>query len=226
MKNNDLVGEFLGTYILVFAGCLAVVVDTMHSNLGSVGISLVFGFVIVALIYAFGHISGAHFNPAVTISFALMGEFDKKKVLLYVASQVAGAILASLTIWLLVVESNKEMRELSYLGATLPSGSVIQSFVLEFILTFILMLVIYTSAVHGRAIKSFAGLAIGFTVGLEAMIGGAISGASMNPARSIGPAIVSLNLEHLWIYIVAPIFGALFAGVIFVKFMKCKDGRC
>ncbi|EDM23412.1 MIP/aquaporin family protein [Caminibacter mediatlanticus] len=222
---KEYIAEFLGSYILVFSGCLAIVVDALFNNLGSIGVSLVFGLVIVALIYAFGHISGAHFNPAVTISFALMKEFDKKEAVKYIFAQISGAIFASFTIYLLVIEYNKSMSELKYLGSTLPSGSLIQSFILEFILTFILMIVIYTSAIHGKAIKSFAGIAIGFTVGIEAMIGGAISGASMNPARSIGPAIVSGNLDSLWLYIVASILGAIVAGVVFINFMKCK-GSC
>ena len=115
------------------------------------------------------------------------------------------------------------MSELAYLGATLPRGSNLQLFIMEFILTFILMLVICGSAVHGKAIKSFAGLAIGLTVGLEAMFAGPITMASMNPARSIGPALMSGNIEVLWVYIVATILGALFAGLIFIKFIKCKN---
>ena len=178
---------------------------------------------VTALIYTFGHISGAHFNPAVTISFALMGEFAKKDVWKYVFSQILGAILACLFLALLFVEEAKSVSELGYYGATIPRGSWGQSFGFEFILTFMLMLVIYGSAVHGKAVKSFAGIAIGFTVGLEAMFAGPICGASMNPARSIGPAIVSGNFESLWLYIVAPILGAIVAGVIFVKTIKCKN---
>lgn len=221
--DKKLVSEFIGTFILVFAGCGAIVVDSLTGALGHVGIALTFGFVVTALIYAFGHISGAHFNPAVTISFALMGEFEKKDVWKYVFSQILGAILACLFLALLFVEEAKSVSELGYYGATIPRGSWGQSFGFEFILTFILMLVIYGSAVHGKAVKSFAGIAIGFTVGLEAMFAGPICGASMNPARSIGPAIVSGNFESLWLYIVAPILGAIVAGVIFVKTIKCKN---
>ncbi len=218
---KKLVAEFLGTFILVFAGCGAIVVETLTGAMGHVGIALTFGFVVTALIYTFGHVSGAHFNPAVTISFALMNEFDRKDVLAYVLAQISAAILACLFLMLLFLEESKSAEALAYYGASLPRGSWYQSFGFEFILTFVLMLVIYGSAVHGKAVKSFAGLAIGLTVGLEAMFAGPICGASMNPARSIGPAIVSGNLEHLWLYIVATIFGATLAGVVFVKYIKC-----
>ena len=211
--------EFVGTFILVFAGCGAIVVDSLTGAMGHVGIALTFGLVITALIYTFGHISGAHFNPAVTISFAIMNEFDKKDISLYVVAQVLGGLLAAFLLYLLFIEEGKSMKELSYLGATLPRGSVMQSFIFEIVLTFILMLVIYGSAVHGKAIKSFAGIAIGFAVGLDAMFAGPITGASMNPARSIAPAIVSGNIEHLWLYIIAPIFGAILAGVVYTKLL-------
>ena len=221
--NKNYISEFIGTFILVFAGCGAIVVESLTGALGHVGIALTFGFVVTALIYTFGHISGAHFNPVVTISFALMKEFDRSKVLPYIISQLSGAILACLFLMLLFLEEAKSIKELAYYGATLPRGSWYQSFGFEFILTFILMLVIYGSAVHGKAIKSFAGIAIGFTVGLEAMFAGPISGASMNPARSIAPAIVSGNFESLWIYIIATTLGAILAGIVYIKYIKCKN---
>ena len=223
--NKKLVSEFIGTFILVFTGCGAIVVESLTGALGHVGIALTFGFVITALIYTFGHISGAHFNPAVTISFTIMGEFDKKDMLKYILSQILGGIIAALFLALLFLEEAKSISELRYYGATLPRGSWYQSFGFEFILTFILMLVIYGSAIHGKAVKSFAGIAIGFTVGLEAMFAGPICGASMNPARSIAPALVSGNLESLWLYIIAPILGAIVAGVLFVKYIKCKNQK-
>lgn len=178
------IAEFVGTFILVFAGTGAIIINSLTGVIGHIGIALTFGFVIVVLIYTFGHISGAHFNPAVTISFAIFKEFDKKDVLAYLLAQILGAILASLILYLAFLEEGKTLKELSYLGATLPRGSLLQSFIFEFILTFILMLVIYGSAIHAKAIKSFAGIAIGFTVGFEAMFAGPICGASMNPARS------------------------------------------
>ncbi|PTB86888.1 aquaporin, partial [cyanobacterium G8-9] len=207
-------------YILVFAGCGAIVVESLTGAMGHVGIALVFGFVVSAIIYTFGHVSGAHLNPAVTISFTVSHELTPKEALTYIIAQIAGGILAILTLALLFLEEQKNIQELAYYGATLPRGSWYQSFVFELILTFILMLVIYGSAVHGKAVKSFAGLAIGFTVGLEAMFAGPITGASMNPARSIAPAIVSGNLSELWIYILAPIIGALLAGIFYTKVIE------
>lgn len=215
--------EFIATFILVFAGCGAIVIETLTGALGHVGVAITWGFVVVAMIYTFGHISGAHMNPAVTISFTVMKEFDKKDTIGYIFAQILGAVFACVILYLLFLEESKTMAELGYLGATLPRGSQMQAFIMEFILTFILMLVICGSAVHGKAIKSFAGLAIGLTVGLEAMFAGPITMASMNPARSIAPAIVSGNLEVLWVYIVSTILGALFAGWVFVKYIKCKN---
>ncbi len=214
---NKLTAEFLGTFILVFAGTGAVMINDITGALGHVGVALTFGFVIVALIYSFAHVSGAHFNPAVSIAFYAMGEIDSRRVVSYVCAQLLGGIVASVTLCYLLQENFSTYSEVSYLGATLPHGSVAQSFGFELLLTFILMLVISSSAVHGKATKDFAGLAIGLTVGLEAMFAGPITGASMNPARSIGPALVSGHYEHLWLYIVATILGALLAALVFVK---------
>ena len=201
--------EFIGTYILVFAGTGAIITEKLTGAMGHVGIALTFGLVVTALIYAFGHISGAHFNPAVSVAFTVMKEFEKKELLLYIVAQTFGAIFASLTLYLLFMENIKNVADVGYLGATLPHGSWIQSFVFEFILTFILMLIISSSAVHAKAVKSFAGIAIGFTVGLEAMFAGPICGASMNPVRSFAPALVSGHFEHLWLYLVATVLGAV-----------------
>jgi aquaporin Z len=212
--------ELIGTYILVFAGCGAIVVESLTQSIGHVGIALVFGFVVTAIIYTFGHVSGAHLNPAVTLSFAFNKEIAPKEAIFYILSQIIGAILAILTLMLLFIEESKSVQELSYYGATLPRGTAYQSFIFELILTFILMLVIYGSAVHGKAIKSFAGIAIGFTVGLEAMFAGPITGASMNPARSIAPALVSGNIDTLWVYILAPILGAVLAGIFYKKVIE------
>ena len=217
-----LTAEFIGTYILVFAGTGAIIVQMLTGALGHVGIALTFGLVVTALIYAFGHISGAHFNPAVSIAFVIMGEFKREELLPYVVAQISGALWASATLYLLFMVEIKEMADVAYLGATLPHGSWWQSFVFEFILTFILMLVISSSAVHAKAVKSFAGIAIGFTVGLEAMFAGPICGASMNPARSIAPALVSGHLEYLWIYIVATILGAV-ASVFVYNIINDKN---
>ena len=220
---KKLAAESLGTFILVFAGTGAIMINDIANAIGHVGIALTFGFVIVALIYSFAHVSGAHFNPAVTIAFWAMGEFHRKNVIPYISAQVFGAILASICLYFLLNENFNSVSEVSYLGSTLPRGSESQAFGFEFILTFILMLVICSSAVHGKATKDFAGLAIGLTVGLESMFAGPITGASMNPARSIGPAIVSGNFEHLWIYILATCLGAMAASMVFLKIFKSEN---
>jgi MIP family channel proteins len=220
---KKLAAESLGTFILVFAGTGAIMINDIANAIGHVGIALTFGFVIVALIYSFAHVSGAHFNPAVTIAFWTMGEFHRKNVIPYISAQVFGAILASICLYFLLNENFNSLSEVSYLGSTLPRGSESQAFGFEFILTFILMIVICSSAVHGKATKDFAGLAIGLTVGLESMFAGPITGASMNPARSIGPAIVSGNFEHLWIYILATCLGAMAASMVFLKIFKSEN---
>jgi aquaporin NIP len=205
---KKLMAEFIGTYFLVFAGTGAIVINEITKSLTHVGIALTFGLGVMALIYTFGHISGAHFNPAVSIGFVVNGDMSIRECLLYMISQLLGALSASLTLYAL-------FGNIAELGSTLPKFSWQQSFVLELILTFALMMVILGSAVHGKAMKSFAGVAIGATVGLEAMFAGPICGASMNPARSIAPAVVSGHLEHLWIYIVATILGAVFASLVY-----------
>ncbi|MEA3513716.1 MAG: MIP family channel protein [Campylobacterota bacterium] len=225
MINRRYIVEFIATFIMIFAGCGAIVVETLTGALGHAGVALTWGFVVVALIYTFGHVSGAHMNPAVTLSFTAMKEFDKKDTLPYIIAQILGATFGAFVLYLIFLEEAKSMSELAYLGTTVARGSQMQAFIMEFILTFILMLVICGSAVHGKAIKSFAGLAIGLTVGLEAMFAGPITMASMNPARSLGPAIVSGNFENLWVYIVATILGALFGGLVFTKYIKCKNKK-
>jgi aquaporin NIP len=207
--------ELLGTYALVFAGTGAMIIDQQtHGSITHVGIAITFGLVVMSMIYAFGDISGAHLNPAVSIAFTLGGKFPVTQLLPYILSQSAGALLASLTLKLLFPASE-------YLGATLPAGSDLQSFVLEFILTFFLMLVIINVAKGSKEQGMFAGLAIGSVVGLEAMFAGPICGASMNPARSMAPALVSGHVEHLWIYIVATIVGAA-AAIPVWKYLDYK----
>ena len=199
-----LIAEFVGTFFLVFAGTGAIVVDSITHDVTHVGISLVFGLVIAALIYSLGHVSGAHFNPAVTVGFWALGEFPSRRVPWYVAAQLIGAVAASA---LLLAMFGK----LGGLGITLPQGAASTSLVLETAMTFLLVFVIFGSAVHGKAVKSFAGIAIGATIALDALFGGPISGASMNPARSIGPALVTGIWQDQWIYVVGPIVGALLA---------------
>lgn len=208
MLRKKLIAEFIGTYFLIFAGTGAVIINEITKSLTHVGIAITFGLVVMAMIYTFGHVSGAHFNPAVTIGFMIRRDISKKAALFYIISQLIAAVVASLTLFLL-------FGNISNLGATIPRFSWQQSFMLEFILTFVLMIVILGSAVHGRAIKSFAGIAIGATVGLEAMFAGPISGASMNPARSLGPALVSGATNHLWIYLVATVLGAIFSSLVY-----------
>ena len=196
------VAEALGTFALVFCGTGAMVINQQtNGGVTHVGISITFGFIVMAMIYTLGNISGAHLNPAVTIAFTLAKRFQLKQVLPYVVAQLAGAILASLALKYLFPTNQT-------LGATLPTGSEMQSFILEFILTFFLMLVIINVASGSKELGMFAGLAIGSTVLLEAMFVGPVCGASMNPARSIAPALISGHLEHLWLYIVATITGA------------------
>ncbi len=207
---NRYVAELIGTFALVFCGTGAIVINEQTNGAVShVGIAITFGLIVMAMIYSLGNISGAHLNPAVTIAFTFAGRFKLKQVFPYITSQLAGAFLASIILKYLF-PSNETL-----LGATLPAGTEMQSFILEFILTFFLMLVIINVATGSKEQGMFAGLAIGSTVLLEAMFAGPVSGASMNPVRSISPAIVSGHLEHLWIYIVAPIAGASFAIPVF-----------
>jgi aquaporin Z len=206
---NKYIAEFLGTFALVFCGTGAIVIDQQSGGaITHVGIAITFGLIVMAMIYALGDISGAHMNPAVTIAFTLAKRFQLKLVLPYILSQVAGALLASVALHYLFPANEK-------LGATLPAGTEMQSFVLEFLLTFFLMLVIINVATGSKEQGMFAGLAIGSTVLLEAMFAGPICGASMNPARSLAPALASGHIEHLWIYITAPIAGAAFAIPVF-----------
>jgi aquaporin Z len=202
--------EAIGTFILVFAGTGAVMVNEVTKGaVTHVGISFVFGAVVAALIYSIGHISKAHFNPAVTLAFWISGIFPKNLVLPYILAQLLGAIAASSLLSL-------SLGKVANLGATLPyNGNWLQSLLLETILSFILMFVIFGSGLDRRAHLGFAGLAIGLTVGLEAAFMGPITGASMNPARSLGPALVGGIWQHHWIYWVAPILGAQVAVIVY-----------
>jgi aquaporin NIP len=211
------VAEAVGTFALVFAGAGAIVVDARTHALGHVGIAIAFGLVIMVMIYAVGHVSGAHFNPAVTFAFALSRHFPWMRAFAYWAAQVAGALLAAALL-------RASLGADAHLGATLPSGSEGQSFVWEVVLTFFLMFVIMAVATDTRAVGEAAAIAIGGTVGLDAMFGGPVSGASMNPARSLGPALVGGDLHALWLYIVAPLVGAAL-GALTYQFVRSEPTR-
>jgi len=199
------VAEILGTFALVFCGTGAIIINQQTNGaITHVGVAITFGLIVMVMIYALGNISGAHLNPAVSIAFTLAKKFEVKKVAPYIISQLVGAFLASLVLKYLFPTNE-------FLGATIPSGTALQSFILELILTFFLMLVIINVATGSKEQGMFAGLAIGSTVLLEAMFSGSICGASMNPARSLAPAIVSRHTEHLWVYITATILGAVLA---------------
>ncbi|MBS1585462.1 MAG: aquaporin [Bacteroidetes bacterium] len=209
------VAELIGTFALVFCGTGAIVID--HASGGAVthvGIAITFGLIVMSMIYALGSISGAHLNPAVSIAFTVAGRFPLKQLGPYIISQLAGALFASFTLRFLFPADK-------LLGATLPAGSDMQSFMLEFLLTFFLMLVIVNVASGSKEQGMFAGLAIGSVVALEAMFAGPICGASMNPARSFAPAIVSGHMEHLWLYIAAPVAGSVLAVPVW-KYLTAK----
>jgi aquaporin NIP len=197
--------EIIGTFALVFCGTGAIIINQESGGaITHVGIAITFGLIVTAMIYSVGDISGAHLNPAVTIAFWVAKEFPAKEILPYILSQAIGAFLASGILKFLFPVND-------FLGSTLPKGLPMQSFILELILTFILMFVILRVAKGSKEQGMFAGLAIGFVVLLEAMFAGPICGASMNPIRSLAPAVVSGHLENLWIYLTAPILGAIIA---------------
>ena len=203
------IAEFIGTYALVFCGTGAIVINHVTNGIvGNLGIALSFGIIVMVMIYCLGSISGAHMNPAVSISMYINKALSRKELLLYIVTQALGAIAASLTLRLLFPESTT-------LGETLPSNGIMQSFVLEFILTFFLLFTIHClSRKENSNVQHLAGFIIGGLIALEACFAGPICGASMNPIRSIAPAIVNLNLEHLWAYILAPILGGISATYV------------
>jgi len=219
---KKLLAEFLGTFFLVFAGTGAIVIDAAsHGAIGHAGVALTFGLVVLAMIHTFGDVSGAHLNPAVSIGFAAAGRFSWSEVPRYAAAQITGALAASVLLRLLFPRD-------ATLGATLPAGSAMQSFVLELVLTAVLMLAILSVSTGAKEKGATAGMVIGSIIGLEAMFAGPICGASMNPARSIAPALVSGHLEFLWIYLAAPVLGALIAVPLCcgVRESDCCGSKC
>lgn len=222
MENREIrkvfVAEAFGTFALVFAGTGAIVVNEAGGGvITHVGIALTFGLIVLAMIYSVGDVSGAHLNPAVTVAFAAAKRLKWAQVPLYVTAQFAGAFAASLCLRALFPSNGN-------LGATLPAGSMIQSAILEVILTLLLMFVILSVSTGAKEKGITAGIAVGAVITLEAMFAGPISGASMNPARSIAPAIVSGHVNALWIYVVAPTIGAMLA--VPICFCTRESGCC
>jgi aquaporin Z len=217
------ISEFIGTFSMIFCGTGAMTVNEVTGGeVTHVGIAITWGLIVMAMIYAFGESSGAHFNPAVTIAFAYAKKFAWKEVPKYIIAQILGAVAASLVLWFLFPASE-------YLGATIPTVDVWRAVGLELLLTFFLMVVIINVSTGSKEMGIIAGIAVGGVVLLEAMFAGPITNASMNPARSIAPNIVSGNIDGLWLYILAPILGALLA-VVSCKLIKeencCAEENC
>jgi aquaporin Z len=208
----------IGTFALVFAGTGAIVVnDVTGGTVSHIGVALTFGLIVLAMIYAVGDVSGAHLNPAVTLGFFAARRFPARSILPYIGSQCAGALLASLCLRALFADH-------ATLGATLPRGGAPQSFVLEVLLTCLLMFVILSVSTGAKEKGITAGIAVGSVIGLEALFAGPISGASMNPARSLAPALVALRLDSLWVYVTAPVLGAC-VGVLACRCVQ-EPGCC
>jgi aquaporin NIP len=212
------IGEFVGTFALVFAGTGAIVINEISGGaVTHVGVAITFGLIVLAMIYTVGDVSGAHLNPAVSLGFYAARRFAGRELVPYIASQCAGAFAASGMLRLLFPQNE-------LLGTTLPTGSATQSFFLELILTTVLMLVILSVSIGAAEKGITAGIVVGAVIALEAMFAGPISGASMNPARSLAPAVVSGHLSSLWLYVVAPLIGGL-VGVFGCRLIR-ENGCC
>jgi aquaporin NIP len=209
-----LAAEFVGTFTLVFAGCGAIMVDAKTHALGHVGVAFSFGLAIMAMVYAVGHVSGAHFNAAVTFAFALTRHFPWRRAVAYWVAQLLGALAAAALL-------RGSLGNIAHVGASLPAGSQGQSFLWELVLSFFLMFVVMAVATDTSAVGEAAAIAIGGTIGLDAMLGGPISGASLNPTRSLGPALVSGDLHALWLYILAPVVGTSL-GALGYQFVRAE----
>jgi MIP family channel proteins len=210
------VAEGIAAFALVFAGCGAIVTNATHQGtLGSVGVSLVFGLVIMVMIYATGHLSGAHINPAVTVAFTLTRHFPGRDAIAYIGAQLVGATAGAFL--LLAAWSSKP----AALGATVPSVATGTALLYEIVMTAFLMFVIIAVATDTRAVGAAAAIAIGGTVGLDALFGGALTGASMNPARSFGPALASGTWTDFWVYVAGPVLGAA-VGAFAYQFIRAE----
>ena len=221
--SRRLLAELFGTFVLVFAGTGAIVFDAANpGKIGHVGVALTFGLVVLAMVYAVGSVSGAHLNPAVTVGFWCAGRVPGRQVPAFVAAQCAGAFAASGLLFAMYPAH-------ATLGATLPHGSPWHAFVLEIWLTAVLVFVALTVSIAEPSVRALGGVIVGAVVALEALFAGPISGASMNPARSLAPAVVSGHIEHLWIYLVAPLLGAAVAIPTCAMIQQpgcCRKGEC
>ena len=215
---RTLAAEAFGTFCLVFAGTGAIIVNDTHGSVTHMGVAFTFGLVVLAMIYALGDVSGCHLNPGVTIGFWAARRFERNRVGPYLIAQIVGAVLASMALRTMFPAHVT-------LGATLPAGSLLQSWIMEFVLSLMLMVVILSVSTGAKEKGVLAGVAVGAVITLEAMFAGPVSGASMNPARSLAPAIVAGRLEHLWIYLTAPFAGAL-GGVLVCGVIHGPGGCC
>lgn len=213
---RSLAAEAFGTFCLVFAGTGAVVVNDLHGGVVThVGVAFTFGLIVLAMIYTLGDVSGCHLNPAVTLGFCAA---RRNRVMPYILAQITGAVLASLALRAMFPAHPT-------LGATLPAGTAVQSCVMEFVLTLMLMVVILSVSTGAKEKGVLAGVAVGAVIAMEAIFAGPVSGASMNPARSLAPAVVAGRLDHLWVYLTAPVAGAV-AGVIVCAVIHGPNGCC
>ena len=208
--------EAIGTFALVFAGTGAIIIDSLTREVTHVGVAITFGLVVMAMIYTVGDVSGAHLNPAITIGFWCSRRLPSRCVIPYIITQLGGAFAASALL-------RTMFGNVAHLGATIPSSSPWQSFALEVVLTALLMFVILNVSTGPKETGMMAGIAVGGVIGLEAMFAGPISGASMNPARSLAPALVSGELTALWVYLAAPVIGAMAAVPLWSLIRKCKS---
>ncbi|GLU01506.1 hypothetical protein SLE2022_188130 [Rubroshorea leprosula] len=209
---QKLIAEFIGTFFLIFAGCGSVAVNNVYGSITFPGVCVTWGLIVMVMIYSVGHVSGAHFNPAVTIASALLGRFSIWQVPLYVVAQMGGSLLASFALSVLLHDPVSATKATTAFFGTAPVGSNIQSFIIEIIISYLLMFVVSAFSTDYRAVGQLGGIAVGMTILLNVLIAGPISGASMNPARTIGPAVIQQHYEGIWVYIAGPIIGTILGG--------------